>query len=105
MDVVPSEPKTMLPPTAPAMDPRCFLATLAILPRPPIIATVAAARHSAPVRFSQQIISDQQWQALAAALTTYHFLPPLPGMLFPEHHWMDYPDTLKKRYSVSFCCK
>uniref|UniRef100_A0A915J2D8 Uncharacterized protein n=1 Tax=Romanomermis culicivorax TaxID=13658 RepID=A0A915J2D8_ROMCU len=36
-----------------------------------------------------------QWQALAAALTACHFPPPPPSMLFPEHHWMDYPDALK----------
>uniref|UniRef100_A0A915K584 Uncharacterized protein n=1 Tax=Romanomermis culicivorax TaxID=13658 RepID=A0A915K584_ROMCU len=24
------------------------------------------------------------------------FPPPPPGMLFPEHHWMDYPDALKE---------
>uniref|UniRef100_A0A915HHT9 Uncharacterized protein n=1 Tax=Romanomermis culicivorax TaxID=13658 RepID=A0A915HHT9_ROMCU len=28
--------------------------------------------------------------ALAAALKAYSFLPPPPGMLFPEHHWWDY---------------
>uniref|UniRef100_A0A915JIS6 Uncharacterized protein n=1 Tax=Romanomermis culicivorax TaxID=13658 RepID=A0A915JIS6_ROMCU len=37
-----------------------------------------------------------QWQALAAALTAYHFPLQPPSMLFPEHHWMDYPDTLKE---------
>uniref|UniRef100_A0A915J641 Uncharacterized protein n=1 Tax=Romanomermis culicivorax TaxID=13658 RepID=A0A915J641_ROMCU len=39
---------------------------------------------------------DTQWNALAAALTAYHFLPPPLGMLFPEHHWMDYPAALKE---------
>uniref|UniRef100_A0A915J238 Uncharacterized protein n=1 Tax=Romanomermis culicivorax TaxID=13658 RepID=A0A915J238_ROMCU len=82
MDVVPVEPAAMLPPMAPAVDPRIFLATPAILPGPPIITTIAP--------------PDQQWQALAAALTAYHFPSPLPSMLFPEHHWMDYPDTLKE---------
>uniref|UniRef100_A0A915KFN4 Uncharacterized protein n=1 Tax=Romanomermis culicivorax TaxID=13658 RepID=A0A915KFN4_ROMCU len=36
-------------------------------------------------------------QALIAALTMYHFLSPPPSMLFPKHHWMDYPDMLKKK--------
>uniref|UniRef100_A0A915I3D5 Uncharacterized protein n=1 Tax=Romanomermis culicivorax TaxID=13658 RepID=A0A915I3D5_ROMCU len=79
MDVVPIEPSTTLPPTAPAVDRRIYLATQAVLPEPPIIATIAAARNT-----------------LAAALTAYHFLPPPPGMLFPEHHWMDYPTALKE---------
>uniref|UniRef100_A0A915ISC7 Uncharacterized protein n=1 Tax=Romanomermis culicivorax TaxID=13658 RepID=A0A915ISC7_ROMCU len=94
MDVVPAEPATMLPPRMPAVDPRIYLATPAILPSPPIIATVATARYSGPVHFSQHIISDHQWQALATALTAYHFPSLPPGMLFPEHHWMDYPEAL-----------
>uniref|UniRef100_A0A915K2B7 Uncharacterized protein n=1 Tax=Romanomermis culicivorax TaxID=13658 RepID=A0A915K2B7_ROMCU len=96
MDVVPIEPATTMPPTAHAVDPRIYLATPAVLPGPPIIATIAAARYSAPIRFSQQIISATQWDALAAALATYHFPLPPPGMLFPEHHWKDYPTTLKE---------
>uniref|UniRef100_A0A915I3K3 Uncharacterized protein n=1 Tax=Romanomermis culicivorax TaxID=13658 RepID=A0A915I3K3_ROMCU len=95
MDVVPIEPTATMPPTAPAIDPRIYLVTPAVLPGPPIIAAVAAARYSAPVRFSQQIISATQWDALAAALAAYHFLPP-PGMLFPEHHWKDYPAMLEE---------
>uniref|UniRef100_A0A915KQQ6 Uncharacterized protein n=1 Tax=Romanomermis culicivorax TaxID=13658 RepID=A0A915KQQ6_ROMCU len=79
MDIVPIEPATTLPATIPAVDPGIYLATLAILPGPPIIATIATARYT-----------------LAAALTAYHFPPPPPGMLFPEHHWMDYPDALKE---------
>uniref|UniRef100_A0A915HZN0 Uncharacterized protein n=1 Tax=Romanomermis culicivorax TaxID=13658 RepID=A0A915HZN0_ROMCU len=96
MDIMPPEPAAMARPTAPAVDPRIYLATPAIPPGPPIITTVAAARYSAPVRFSKQIISDPQWQALAAALIAYHFPAPLSGMLFPKHHRIDYPDTLKK---------
>uniref|UniRef100_A0A915HHW5 Peptidase S1 domain-containing protein n=1 Tax=Romanomermis culicivorax TaxID=13658 RepID=A0A915HHW5_ROMCU len=67
MDVAPQEPAAMTVPLAPALDPPIYLATLAILPGPPIIATVAAARY------------NPQWQALAAALTVYHFPPPLHG--------------------------
>uniref|UniRef100_A0A915K610 Uncharacterized protein n=1 Tax=Romanomermis culicivorax TaxID=13658 RepID=A0A915K610_ROMCU len=85
-----------MPATAPAVNPCIYLATPAVLHRPLIIAIIATARYSAPVRFSQQIISANQWDALAAALTAYHFPPPPPGMLFPEHHWMDYPDALKE---------
>uniref|UniRef100_A0A915HSS3 Uncharacterized protein n=1 Tax=Romanomermis culicivorax TaxID=13658 RepID=A0A915HSS3_ROMCU len=80
MDVVPVEPATTIPPTAPAMDPRIYLAMPAVLPSPPIIATIAAARYSVPVRFSQQIISPTQWDTLAAALAGYHFPPPPPGI-------------------------
>uniref|UniRef100_A0A915J6E5 Uncharacterized protein n=1 Tax=Romanomermis culicivorax TaxID=13658 RepID=A0A915J6E5_ROMCU len=40
--------------------------------------------------------STSAMAALAAALTAYHFPSPPPGMLFPEHHWTDYPDTLKE---------
>uniref|UniRef100_A0A915KGF4 Uncharacterized protein n=1 Tax=Romanomermis culicivorax TaxID=13658 RepID=A0A915KGF4_ROMCU len=46
MNVVPTEPATTLPGTVPAVDPGICLATPAILPRPPIITTVAAARYS-----------------------------------------------------------
>uniref|UniRef100_A0A915HL52 Uncharacterized protein n=1 Tax=Romanomermis culicivorax TaxID=13658 RepID=A0A915HL52_ROMCU len=37
-----------------------------------------------------------QYDALVAALAAYHFPRPPPGMLFPEHHWKDYPATLKE---------
>uniref|UniRef100_A0A915IPV6 Uncharacterized protein n=1 Tax=Romanomermis culicivorax TaxID=13658 RepID=A0A915IPV6_ROMCU len=96
MDVPPQEPPAVVVPPATAMDSCISLGTPAVLPGGPMMATVAATRYIAPVRFSQQIISDAQWQALAAALTTYHFLWPPPGMLFPEHHWMDYLDALKE---------
>uniref|UniRef100_A0A915HKR0 Uncharacterized protein n=1 Tax=Romanomermis culicivorax TaxID=13658 RepID=A0A915HKR0_ROMCU len=95
MDVAPQEPTAAAVLLAPAVDPPIHLATPAALPGPPMIATVATARYIAPVCFSQQIISDSQWQALAAALTVYHFPSQQPHMLFPEHHWMDYPDVLK----------
>uniref|UniRef100_A0A915LCJ4 Uncharacterized protein n=1 Tax=Romanomermis culicivorax TaxID=13658 RepID=A0A915LCJ4_ROMCU len=43
MDVVSAEPAETLPPMAPAVDPHIHLATPAMLPGPPIIATIAAA--------------------------------------------------------------
>uniref|UniRef100_A0A915JJS4 Uncharacterized protein n=1 Tax=Romanomermis culicivorax TaxID=13658 RepID=A0A915JJS4_ROMCU len=58
MDIGPIKPATTLPAMAPAVHPRIYLAMPAILPGPPIVATVAATRYSAPVRFSQHIISD-----------------------------------------------
>uniref|UniRef100_A0A915IYQ8 Uncharacterized protein n=1 Tax=Romanomermis culicivorax TaxID=13658 RepID=A0A915IYQ8_ROMCU len=82
MDIVLVEPATTLPPTASTVDPPIFLATPAILPRPLIIATIVAARS-----------------AMASTSRSPHHVPfPIrpPGMLFPEHHWMDYPDALKE---------
>uniref|UniRef100_A0A915JQH1 Uncharacterized protein n=1 Tax=Romanomermis culicivorax TaxID=13658 RepID=A0A915JQH1_ROMCU len=101
MDIVSPEPATTLPPTMPAIDPCIYLATAAMLSGPWIIATVATARYSASARFSQHIISDLQWQVLATAFTAYHFPSLPPGMLFPEHHWMDYPDALKPKVTSS----
>uniref|UniRef100_A0A915IUU8 Uncharacterized protein n=1 Tax=Romanomermis culicivorax TaxID=13658 RepID=A0A915IUU8_ROMCU len=95
MDITPQESATVAALLPPTVDPCIYLATPAVLPRPPMIATVAAARYIPPVQCWQQIISDSQWQALAATLTAYHFPMPLPGMLFPKYHWMDYPDALK----------
>uniref|UniRef100_A0A915JT62 Uncharacterized protein n=1 Tax=Romanomermis culicivorax TaxID=13658 RepID=A0A915JT62_ROMCU len=40
--------------------------------------------------------------ALATALKAYSFLPPPPGMLFPEHHWWDYPLPLCDRIMEIF---
>uniref|UniRef100_A0A915ILE6 Uncharacterized protein n=1 Tax=Romanomermis culicivorax TaxID=13658 RepID=A0A915ILE6_ROMCU len=44
MDVAPIEPAATIPTTALVVDPQIYLATPAVLPGPPIIATVAAAR-------------------------------------------------------------
>uniref|UniRef100_A0A915K8Z0 Uncharacterized protein n=1 Tax=Romanomermis culicivorax TaxID=13658 RepID=A0A915K8Z0_ROMCU len=95
MDIPHEEPATVAPLPAPAMDPPIHLPTPAVLPGPPMIATIATARYIPPVRFSQQIILDSQWNTLAAALAVYYFPRPPRRMLFPEHHWMDYPDPLK----------
>uniref|UniRef100_A0A915KYA4 Uncharacterized protein n=1 Tax=Romanomermis culicivorax TaxID=13658 RepID=A0A915KYA4_ROMCU len=84
MDVVPIEPTTTMPAMVPTVDLQIYLATPAVLPGPPIIATVATARYTT------------QWDALAAALATYHYPPPRPSMLFPDHHWMNYPAVLKE---------
>uniref|UniRef100_A0A915IH95 Uncharacterized protein n=1 Tax=Romanomermis culicivorax TaxID=13658 RepID=A0A915IH95_ROMCU len=41
--------------------------------------------------------SPTQYDALVAAFAAYHFPLPLPGMLFPEHHWKGYPPALKEK--------
>uniref|UniRef100_A0A915ICC5 Uncharacterized protein n=1 Tax=Romanomermis culicivorax TaxID=13658 RepID=A0A915ICC5_ROMCU len=48
MDIAPIEPAATILTTAPAVDPRPYLATPAVLLGPPIIATVAAARCTPP---------------------------------------------------------
>uniref|UniRef100_A0A915HL72 Uncharacterized protein n=1 Tax=Romanomermis culicivorax TaxID=13658 RepID=A0A915HL72_ROMCU len=104
IDVTPEEPATVAAPPAPTLDPCIYHTTLSVLPVPPMMATIAAARYITPVRISQQIISDSQWKALAADLNAYHFPSPRPGMLFLEHHWMDYLDALRneiQRISLS----
>uniref|UniRef100_A0A915JFM1 Uncharacterized protein n=1 Tax=Romanomermis culicivorax TaxID=13658 RepID=A0A915JFM1_ROMCU len=66
MDIMPTEPTTVLPPTAPAMDPRIHLATPAVLPRPLIIATVATAsnRPTAPMDVQTPQASSTSARAL-----------------------------------------
>uniref|UniRef100_A0A915JTR8 Uncharacterized protein n=1 Tax=Romanomermis culicivorax TaxID=13658 RepID=A0A915JTR8_ROMCU len=78
MDVVPTEPATMLPPTAPAVDSRIYLPTAAILSGPPIIATIAAARYSAPEEI-QRILLLQ----LALVIAQAAIQPPTPLLLPP----------------------
>uniref|UniRef100_A0A915I6R6 Uncharacterized protein n=1 Tax=Romanomermis culicivorax TaxID=13658 RepID=A0A915I6R6_ROMCU len=88
MDIVPEEPTTIAAPPAPTVDPRIYLATPMVLPGPPMIATVAAARFS--------------MASLGYSLTAYHFPTPPLGMLFAEHHWMDYMDGLKDDITKNF---
>uniref|UniRef100_A0A915IIZ0 Uncharacterized protein n=1 Tax=Romanomermis culicivorax TaxID=13658 RepID=A0A915IIZ0_ROMCU len=65
MDVAPQEPAAVAVPPAPAVDPCIYLVTPAILPRPWIIATVAANRSPmasigcSPHRVSFSITSAQ----------------------------------------------
>uniref|UniRef100_A0A915JVA4 Uncharacterized protein n=1 Tax=Romanomermis culicivorax TaxID=13658 RepID=A0A915JVA4_ROMCU len=83
MDIVPIERATTLPATIPAVDPESIW---------PLWQSSLDLQSSPPLP-----LPDPQWQALAPALTAYHFPPPRPDMLFPEHHWMDYPDALKEQ--------
>uniref|UniRef100_A0A915IWY7 Uncharacterized protein n=1 Tax=Romanomermis culicivorax TaxID=13658 RepID=A0A915IWY7_ROMCU len=46
MDIMLQEPATVAPPLTPTMDPHIYLATPAVLPGPPMIPTIAAARLS-----------------------------------------------------------
>uniref|UniRef100_A0A915ILJ0 Uncharacterized protein n=1 Tax=Romanomermis culicivorax TaxID=13658 RepID=A0A915ILJ0_ROMCU len=48
MDVTPQEPARVAAPPAPAMNPRIYLATPAVLPRPLMITTVATASFEKP---------------------------------------------------------
>uniref|UniRef100_A0A915IR49 Uncharacterized protein n=1 Tax=Romanomermis culicivorax TaxID=13658 RepID=A0A915IR49_ROMCU len=84
-----------LAPHAPAIDLLIYLTKPLVLPSPPIITTVAAVRYIPPVRFSQQIISDSQWNTLAAPLKAYSLPPPPSSMLFLEHHWHNYSLALQ----------
>uniref|UniRef100_A0A915KLR7 Uncharacterized protein n=1 Tax=Romanomermis culicivorax TaxID=13658 RepID=A0A915KLR7_ROMCU len=95
MYVTQQEPVMEVAPLAPTVDPRMYIATPGILPDPQMTATVAAARYIPSVRFSQQIISDNQWNALAPILKLHNFPPLPPSMLFPEHQWQDYPPALQ----------
>uniref|UniRef100_A0A915HF88 Uncharacterized protein n=1 Tax=Romanomermis culicivorax TaxID=13658 RepID=A0A915HF88_ROMCU len=63
MDVVPAEPAMMLPPMAPTVDRRIYLATPAILPGSPIIATVAAASKTASKRTTHRCQQRNQQKA------------------------------------------
>uniref|UniRef100_A0A915KTF2 Uncharacterized protein n=1 Tax=Romanomermis culicivorax TaxID=13658 RepID=A0A915KTF2_ROMCU len=73
MDVARHEPTMEVAPPAPTVYPPIYLANPTVLPCTQMIAT----------------------NALTAALAAYHFRPPPPRMLFPEHHWMDYPEALQ----------
>uniref|UniRef100_A0A915HVS3 Uncharacterized protein n=1 Tax=Romanomermis culicivorax TaxID=13658 RepID=A0A915HVS3_ROMCU len=78
----------------PAVHPTMYFVTPTMLPRSPLIMTVAAARYIPSVCFLQQYISESQSIALAAALEAYRFLVPLPTMLFLENHWCNYLPAL-----------
>uniref|UniRef100_A0A915K4G6 Uncharacterized protein n=1 Tax=Romanomermis culicivorax TaxID=13658 RepID=A0A915K4G6_ROMCU len=65
---------------APAIDPSIHLAMPAASPSPSMIATVATARF--PMGDSGRHPQS--------------FPPPLFSILFPEHHWRDYPHCLTR---------
>uniref|UniRef100_A0A915I021 Uncharacterized protein n=1 Tax=Romanomermis culicivorax TaxID=13658 RepID=A0A915I021_ROMCU len=77
-----------------AVDPCIYLVMPTALPSPSMIAAVATARYISTVHLLQQYIPDSQSSSLAATLKAYVFPAPLPHILFPEHHWRDYPLSL-----------
>uniref|UniRef100_A0A915K8F1 Uncharacterized protein n=1 Tax=Romanomermis culicivorax TaxID=13658 RepID=A0A915K8F1_ROMCU len=95
MDIASQEPGMEVALPAPTMDPPLYLVTPAVLPGPPMICTIATARYVPPVRFSQQIISDNQWNALATILKLYNFSPPPPTCR------LDNPSCLIQAYNMA----
>uniref|UniRef100_A0A915JLW2 Uncharacterized protein n=1 Tax=Romanomermis culicivorax TaxID=13658 RepID=A0A915JLW2_ROMCU len=93
MDAMPAEPAMMLPWMAPAVDRHIYLATPAILPRPPIIATVAAARDTTVPQVAQPapVIAQAAIQPPTALRPPPVSQPPPPATLLPLAAPMDVP--------------